>query len=239
MKIIPAIDILDGKVVRLQKGDFTTAKSYSDNPLEQAKMFEQYDFDLIHIVDLSGSKEGKISAISIIEEIKKNTKLKVEFGGGIRTINDVYNLYSIGVDKVIIGSLPFADRKEFEKIVQSISHENIIVAADTLRGEVVLKGWVENSNMEISLFISDWLSYGLKNFLITDIEKDGMLEGPNIRLYSALKEAFPNIYIIASGGIKDMDDLEKLLDRGIDAVIVGKAIYENKIDLKELAKFGK
>ncbi|MEW6195998.1 MAG: 1-(5-phosphoribosyl)-5-[(5-phosphoribosylamino)methylideneamino]imidazole-4-carboxamide isomerase [Bacteroidota bacterium] len=239
MKIIPAIDILDGKVVRLKKGDFTTAKSYSDNPLEQAKMFEQYNFDLIHIVDLSGSKEGKISAIKIIEEIKKNTKLKVEFGGGIRTINDVYNLYSIGVDKVIIGSLPFADRNEFEKIIQSISHENIIVAADTLRGEVVLKGWVENSNIEISSFISDWQSYGLKNFLITDIEKDGMLEGPNIRLYSALKEAFPNIYIIASGGIKDMADLEKLLDRDIDAVIVGKAIYENKIDLKELSEFGK
>ncbi len=239
MLIIPAIDILDGNVVRLQKGDFATAKSYFENPLDQIEIYDEYGFEWIHIVDLSGAKEGKITTFAILEEIKKRTNLKIQFGGGIRSFDDVLKLFSLGVNKVIIGSLPFVDRTEFEKVLRNIPLENIIIAADTYRGEVVEQGWKENTCLEISAYITQCREYGLKNFLITDIDKDGMLEGPNLRLYKGLKEAFSEIFIIASGGIRSMNDLNTLSEMNCDAVVIGKAIYENKIDLKELAKFDK
>jgi len=239
MLIIPAIDILDGKVVRLMKGDFATAKSYSEHPVDQAKVYDDYGFEQVHIVDLSGSKDGKISTLKIIDEIKLKTKLKIEFGGGIRSIDDALNLLSIGVDQIVIGSLPFINKPEFEKVVQKISPDKIIIAADTMRGEIVMKGWSENSTLEISVYITQCKGYGLNNFLITDIDKDGMLEGPNFRLYHSLKEIFPDIFIIASGGISSMNDLIHLDELKCSAAIVGKAIYENKISLKELAEFGK
>lgn len=239
MLIIPAIDILDGKVVRLKKGNFATAKSYMDHPLDQAKIYDDYGFEQIHIVDLSGSKEGKITTQKILQEIKQNTKLKVEFGGGIRSVEDVSQLLEIGIDQVIIGSLPFMNKPEFEKIVQKVLPEKIIIAADTMCGEIVTKGWSENSALEIGVYITQCKEYRLNNFLITDIAKDGMLEGPNFRLYKNLKETFPEIFIIASGGMSGMNDLIKLEGIECGAAIVGKAIYENKIDLEELSKFGK
>lgn len=239
MLIIPAIDILDGKVVRLQKGDFATAKSYFENPLDQVKVYDEFGFEWIHIVDLSGAKDGKISTFNILQEIKENTKLKIQFGGGIRSADDILNLFSLGVSKIIIGSLPFVDKTEFEKVLLKIPLDRIIIAADTQKGEVVERGWKENTSLEISAYITQCREYGLNNFLITDIDKDGMLEGPNIRLYKGLKEFFPKIFIIASGGIKEISDLNSLRELDCDAVVIGKAIYENKIDLKELAKFGK
>ncbi len=239
MLIIPAIDILDGKVVRLKKGDFATAKIYSENPLDQAKVYDDYGFEQIHIVDLSGSMEGKISTIKIIEEIKHKTKLKIEFGGGIRSVDDASKLLSIGVDQIVIGSLPFVNKSEFEKVMQNISPEKIIIAADTLSGEIVMKGWSENSAFEINVYITQCKGYGLNNFLITDIEKDGMLEGPNLSLYKDLNDIFSDIFIIASGGISGMRDLIELDKIKCNAAVVGKAIYENKISLKELAEFGK
>ena len=239
MLIIPAIDILDGKVVRLEKGDFATAKSYSEHPLDQAKIYDDYGFKQVHIVDLSGSRSGKISTLKIIEEIKQNTNLKIEFGGGIRSLDDATNLLSIGVDRIVIGSLPFVDRLEFENIVKIIPTDKIIIAADTLSGEIAVKGWSENSALEISVYITQCKDYGFNNFLITDIDKDGMLEGPNLRLYQNLKEIFPDIFIIASGGMSSMDDLIQLDKLKCSAAVVGKAIYENKISLKELSEFGK
>jgi phosphoribosylformimino-5-aminoimidazole carboxamide ribotide isomerase len=239
MLIIPAIDILDGKAVRLQKGDFTTAKSYFEKPLDQIKVYDEFGFEWIHIVDLSGAKDGKISTFELLEEINQNTTLKIQFGGGIRSTDDILHLFSIGVNKVIIGSLPFVDKLEFEKVLQKIPLDRIIIAADTHKGEVVEQGWKENTSLEISAYITQCLEYGLNNFLITDVDKDGMLEGPNLRLYKGLKELFPKIFIIASGGIKEMSDLTALSEIDCDAVVVGKAIYENKIDLKELAKFDK
>ena len=239
MLIIPAIDILDGNIVRLEKGDFSTAKSYFENPLDQIKVYDSHGFEWVHIVDLSGAKEGKITTFKKLEEIKKKTKLKIQFGGGIRSAEDINSLFAIGVDKVIIGSLPFVDRQEFDNVLRQIASDKIIIAADTQRGEVVERGWRENTSLEISAYIESCLENGLMNYLITDIDKDGMLEGPNLRLYKGLKEAFPGIYIIASGGIKEIGDLESLSLIDCDAVVVGKAIYENRIDLKELAKFDK
>ncbi|MCX6167784.1 MAG: 1-(5-phosphoribosyl)-5-[(5-phosphoribosylamino)methylideneamino]imidazole-4-carboxamide isomerase [Ignavibacteriales bacterium] len=237
MLIIPAIDILDGKVVRLQKGDFATAKSYSDHPVDQAKIYDESGFEWIHIVDLSGSKDGIITSLKILEEIKKNTKLKIEFGGGIRNVEDISKLFSIGVDKVVVGSLPVLDKPEFETVVETFPPDKIIIAADTKKGEVVVKGWSENSYLEISVYITQCKGYGINNYLITDIDKDGMLEGPNLRLYHGLKELFPDLFLIASGGIRGKKDLEDLKEYNCNAAIVGKAIYENKIDLKELSKF--
>jgi len=237
MLILPAIDVFDGKAVRLQRGDFTTAKSYFENPLDQVKVYDEFGFEWIHIVDLSGAKDGKISTFKLLEEINHNTKLKIQFGGGIRSTNDILHLFSLGVKKVIIGSLPFVDKPEFEKVLQNVPLDKIIIAADTLKGEVVERGWKENTNLEISAYITKCMQYGLKNYLITDIDKDGMLEGPNLRLYKGLKEVFPEIFVIVSGGIKGMSDLTTLSEMNCDAVVVGKAIYENKIDLKELAKF--
>jgi phosphoribosylformimino-5-aminoimidazole carboxamide ribotide isomerase len=239
MLIIPAIDILDGKVVRLQKGDFATAKSYSEHPLEQAKIYEGFGFEWVHIVDLSGSKQGNISTLKVLEEIKQKTRMKVEFGGGIRKFDDAADLFLINVDRIVIGSLPFVNRPEFELMLEKFHKDNIIIAADTKRGEIVVKGWSENSNLEISAYITQCKALGLKNFLITDIDKDGMMEGPNLHLYRGLKEFFPEINIIASGGVHSMDDLVELEDMKCSAAIVGKAIYEQKIDLKELSKFGK
>ncbi|NJD21608.1 MAG: 1-(5-phosphoribosyl)-5-[(5-phosphoribosylamino)methylideneamino]imidazole-4-carboxamide isomerase [Melioribacter sp.] len=239
MLIIPAIDILNGEVVRLKKGDFASAKVYSENPLDQAKVYSDFGFEQIHIVDLSGSKEGKISTLKIIEEIKHKTKLKIEFGGGIRSVDDASKLLAIGVDQIVIGSLPFVNRPEFEKVMQKVSQEKIIIAADTLEGEIVIKGWSENSALEINDYITQCYEYGLRQFLITDIEKDGMLEGPSFLLYKNLKDIFPDIFIIASGGISNMNDLIELDKLKCNAAVVGKAIYENKILLKELAEFGK
>ncbi len=239
MLIIPAIDILDGKVVRLKKGDFATAKSYSEHPLDQAKIYEDFGFEWVHIVDLSGSKKGNISTLKILEEIKNKTKIKIEFGGGIRKFEDAANLFFNKVDRIVMGSLPLVNRPEFEMIVEKFSKDNIVIAADTKKGEIIVKGWSENSNLEISALITQCKGYGLNNFLITDIDKDGMMEGPNLHLYRGLKEFFPEINIIASGGIRDMNDLNELDDMKCSAAIVGKAIYENKIDLKELSRFGK
>jgi len=239
MLIIPAIDILNGKVVRLMKGDFATAKSYWNHPLDQAENYVDFGFEQVHVVDLSGSKEGKISTIKIIEEIKQKTKLKIEFGGGIRSADDASKLLSIGVDQIVIGSLPFVNKPEFEKVLQKISPEKIIIAADTLYGKIVTKGWSENTAIEISVYITQCKEDGLNNFLITDVDKDGMLEGPNFRLYRDLKDIFPDIFIIASGGISSINDLTELDKLNCSAAVVGKAIYENKISLKELSNFGK
>jgi phosphoribosylformimino-5-aminoimidazole carboxamide ribotide isomerase len=237
MLVIPAIDILDGKVVRLVKGDFATAKSYSEHPVDQAKIYDESGFEWIHIVDLAGTKNGKITTQKFVEDVIRNTKLKVEFGGGIRSAEDISNLFSIGVEKVIIGSLPVLNKPEFEKVVKTFPLDKLIIAADTSKGEVVVKGWSENSYLEISVYITQCKGFGLNNFLITDIDKDGILEGPNLRLYHGLKEIFPDLFLIASGGIRGKKDLDNLKEINCDTAIIGRAIYENKIDLTELSKF--
>lgn len=239
MKIIPAMDLLEGKVVRLTQGKFDEVKIYSNNPLEQVKIFEEYGFNMIHIVDLSGSKDGKMSTIKILEEIISNSNIKIQFGGGIRSLKDINILLQLGIEKIVIGSLPFTDRNEFLKILDSVPNKKIILAADTFRNDVVVKGWLEKSQMSINSFIAEWFNYGINDFLVTDIEKDGMLKGPNINLYKELKSSFPEINLLASGGIKDISDIKKMSDCKIDAVIIGKAIYENKIDIKELVKLDK
>ncbi len=239
MHIIPAIDIIDGEVVRLSKGKYESKVSYDKSPLEQAKLYNDFGFKWLHIVDLSGSKDGKINTIKIIEKIGKETNLNLEFGGGIRTKQDVNDLINIGIDKVIIGSMSITNKAMFESIFEDVKPDKIIVAADVLDFKIRIKGWTEDSNVHLFDHIKYCKQLGIENYLCTDIAVDGMLTGPNIDLYKTTLEKFPDIKLTASGGVSNIEDVKKLIKFSVRGIVVGKAIYENKIDLKELAKLVK
>ena len=236
MLIIPAIDIIDGKVVRLSKGEYNSVVNYNIDPIEQAKIYNEFGFEWLHVVDLSGSKDGKIETIKIIEEIKKTTKLKIEFGGGIRSLNDVIDLYNIGVEGIIIGSLSITNKNEFESIFDKIEPSKIIIAADVLDYQIRIKGWTENSNIHLFDHIEYCNKLKIDNFLCTDIAVDGMLTGPSYNLYKSVAEKYPNIKLTASGGVSSIHEILQLKYLPLRGVVIGKAIYENKINLEELAK---
>lgn len=236
MKIIPAIDVLDNKLVRLEKGDYNSAKIYSDDPLEMACKYYYSGFEWLHIVDLSGAKSGKLFITDLINKIKTETKLKIQLGGGIRNLNDANMLIDIGVDRLVIGSISVTNKSEFEKIISIVGPEKIIAAIDVKEDFVMIKGWTLNSEIRPNDHIDYCLSKNVKTVLCTDIKKDGMLTGPNLELYKNLMYEFPSADFIASGGISSLQDLTTLKELNIYAAVVGKAIYENNIDLKELIK---
>jgi phosphoribosylformimino-5-aminoimidazole carboxamide ribotide isomerase len=236
MLIIPAIDIIDGKVVRLSKGEYSSVVNYDKSPIEQAKIYNDLGFEWLHVVDLSGSKDGKINTIKIIEEIKYKTNLKLEFGGGIRSKQDVVSLNNIGVDGIIIGSLAVTSKDEFESIFSDVEPNKIIIAADVLDYQIRIKGWTENSNIHLFDHIEYCSKLGIRNFLCTDIAVDGMLTGPSYSLYKETIMKYPKIQLTASGGVSNLHDITQLSELPIRGVVVGKAIYENKINLEELAK---
>lgn len=236
MLIIPAIDIINNKVVRLSEGDYNKTTVYENTPVNQAQIYSQYGFEWIHIVDLLASKSGGINIAEIILSIKNLCNIKIEFGGGIRTLKDVDKLFEIGIDKVILGSISINNKSEFEKIVNKYGEEKIITAVDVSNEFVAIKGWTEKSLVHIYEHINYCISLGLKTFLCTDISKDGLLKGPNFNLYKKLQNEFNNINIIASGGISCTDDIIKLNEMQMHAAVIGRAIYENKINLKELAE---
>jgi phosphoribosylformimino-5-aminoimidazole carboxamide ribotide isomerase len=239
MTVIPAIDIFENKIVRLRKGEFNQIDSYSNSPLEQAKIFSENGFIWLHLVDLLGSKTGEISIKEIIREIKAETGLKIEFGGGIRSIKNVEDIFSLGVDKIIIGSLSVQNKIEFEKIINKFGPDRFIIAADVKEEIIVVKGWTEKTSISVLDHIKYCKNLNLDTFLCTDVSTDGMLSGTNINLYNRILEKEPGIKLIASGGIKNLDDVKAVSKLNIYGVVIGKAIYENKIDLKELAKIGK
>ncbi len=236
MLIIPAIDIIDGKVVRLSKGKYESVVSYNITPLEQAKIYDELGFKWLHIVDLSGSKDGNINTKKIIEDIKNETNLKIEFGGGIRSKNDVINLEKIGINGIIIGSLSVTNKKEFESIFNKVNPNKIIIAADVLEYQIRIKGWTENSNVHLFDHIEYCKSLGIDNYLCTDIAVDGMLTGPSFNLYKSVIEKFPKIKLTASGGVSNIHDVVQLKNLPLRGVVIGKAIYENKINVEELVK---
>ncbi len=239
MLIIPAIDLYENRIVRLRKGDFNQVTFYEQTPLSQAKEFERHGFEWLHVVDLIGSKTGTISAEAIIREVKKETNLKIEFGGGIRDEAGAEQLFELGVNKIIVGSLSVKNKDVFEKIVREFSTDNFIVAIDALNENLAVSGWTEATTVTVYEHIEYCLQLGLTHFLCTDISKDGMLTGTNIDLYKKILSRFPDINLIASGGIKDLDDVKKVKTIKPYGVVIGKAIYENKIDLKELAEVGR
>jgi len=237
MLIIPAIDIYDNSVVRLKKGDFDSITYYKNTPVQQAQLYDSLGFGTVHIVDLAGSKSGKFTALESVEKIKAGTKLKVEFGGGIRDEKSVSELFAAGVDYAIIGSLSVKNKTEFELIVKNYSPDKIIAAIDAKDEKLKIAGWTESTSVSIYSHIDYCSELGIKKFLCTDISKDGMLTGTNIGLYKKIMDRYSGIQLIASGGVKDIEDLKALKEINPYAVVVGKAIYEEKINLKELAEF--
>ncbi|MGA8264150.1 MAG: 1-(5-phosphoribosyl)-5-[(5-phosphoribosylamino)methylideneamino]imidazole-4-carboxamide isomerase [Ignavibacteriaceae bacterium] len=236
MLIIPAIDIYKNKTVRLKKGNFEDITYYNYSPLEIAKRFKEMGLNTIHIVDLEGSKTGNFSILNIVSKIKEKTGLQIEFGGGVRDLESVDKLISAGVDNIIIGSLSIKNRKVFESIINKHSNDKIITAIDVEDEIIRISGWTEDTNISVYEHITYCTSIGIKRFLCTDISKDGMLMGTNIELYKKVLKKFPPIELIASGGIKGIDGIIELKKVGLFGVIVGKALYEGTITLKELAE---
>jgi len=238
MLIIPAIDILEGQVVRLEKGDFKSVTRYDISPLEQAVLFYESGFKRIHVVDLMGSKSGEITVLPIIELIKEKTSLEIQFGGGVRNIDDVRKLRSVNIDKIILGSLPFENQYLFEKLLGEYDPQCFILAADVTGESVFFRGWTEMSGISISEFLRQMISLsGIEEVICTDIQKDGTGRGPNFSLYRKMRDIFPGLKLIASGGVGSVADLHRLKEMNVFGTIVGKAFYEGKIKLEELKDF--
>lgn len=237
MRIIPAIDIIDGKCVRLSKGDFTTKKIYSENPLEVAKQFEAHGIKYLHLVDLDGAKSKHIVNHKILEEIASNTTLKVDFGGGLKTSNDLRIAFECGANQVTGGSIAVKNPETFNDWLQTFGSEKIILGADAIDQKVAISGWMEDSALELIPFVQKYLEAGISYVICTDIGKDGMLQGPSFDLYQQIIAETKIIKLIASGGISTFEELPKLAEIGCEGVIIGKAIYENRISLKQLENY--
>ena len=234
MRIIPAIDIIGGKCVRLTQGDYGKMKVYRENPVEVAKEFEEADLEYLHLVDLDGAKKGKVVNWKVIESIQAKTALKVDFGGGVKTDAEVEELLEMGIEQINIGSMAVQKPNVFIEWINKYGSENFILSADVKNEKIQLSGWAEASAMNIYDFTSKCEKEGLQYITCTDINTDGMLQGPNFGLYKKLKKRFPKLKIVASGGITSVNDLEELNYIKVYGAIVGKAIYENKIKLSEL-----
>ena len=237
MRIIPAIDIIDGKCVRLSKGDFTTKKIYSENPLEVAKQFEAHGIKYLHLVDLDGAKSKHIVNHKILEEIASNTTLKVDFGGGLKTSNDLRIAFECGANQVTGGSIAVKSPETFNDWLQTFGSEKIILGADAKDQKVAISGWMEDSALELIPFVQKYLEAGISYVICTDIGKDGMLQGPSFDLYQQIITETKIVKLIASGGISTFEELPKLAEIGCEGVIIGKAIYENRISLKQLENY--
>ena len=237
MKIIPAIDIIDGKCVRLSKGDYSTKKVYNENPLEVAKMFESHGIQYLHLVDLDGAKAKHIVNHKILESIASKTDLKIDFGGGLKSDKDLKIAFECGAKQITGGSIAVKDPQVFENWIATYTSERIILGADAKDRKIAISGWQEESDQEIIPFIQKYEEKGVKYVICTDISRDGMLEGPSFDLYEEILSETKNIRLTASGGISKFDELPKLKDLGCDGVIIGKAIYENRISLKELERY--
>jgi phosphoribosylformimino-5-aminoimidazole carboxamide ribotide isomerase len=235
MLIIPAIDVYNNKTVRLTKGDFNRITYYPLSPLEQSVQYAEHGFTRIHIVDLLGSANGEVTILEILKSIKEKTGLEIEFGGGIRNEKTVQSLLSAGINRIIIGSLAVKEKQLFESILQSYSPSSFIISADVNNRMIAVHGWTETTAVSLNDHIDYCSSLGIDQFLCTDISKDGTLQGTNTQLYSEIMRDYPHINLIASGGIKDIQDIKTLKAMNIYGTVVGKAIYENTIDLKELS----
>ncbi len=237
MRIIPAIDIIEGKCVRLSKGDYNTKKIYNEDPLEVAKSFEDHGIEYLHLVDLDGAKSKHIVNHNILERIATKTGLKIDFGGGLKTDKDLQIAFDSGANQITGGSIAVKDAQTFESWLQKYGSDKIILGADAKDRRIAVSGWLEDSDKEIIPFIQSYEKKGAKYVICTDISKDGMLEGPSFELYEEILSETRNINLIASGGISEFDELPRLDELGCEGVIIGKAIYENRISLKQLENY--
>ncbi|AXP82508.1 1-(5-phosphoribosyl)-5-(5-phosphoribosylamino)methylideneamino-imidazole-4-carboxamide isomerase [Mariniflexile rhizosphaerae] len=243
MRIIPAIDIIDGKCVRLTKGDYDTKKVYNENPLEVAKMFEDAGIQYLHLVDLDGAKAQHIVNYKVLEQISSKTNLKIDFGGGLKTNEDLHIAFNSGAKQITGGSIAVKDPHTFEGWISKYGAVKIILGADSDNGKVSISGWMEQSKEDVIPFIKAYQKKSIQYVICTDISKDGMLEGPSVDLYKQIISECTNssngqsIKLIASGGLSTIEELPILKKIGCEGVIIGKAIYENRITLKQLEKF--
>lgn len=237
MRLIPAIDIIDGQCVRLTKGDYSTKKVYNENPLEVAKMFQDSGIEYLHLVDLDGAKAKHIVNYKILETLATQTNLKIDFGGGLKSDDDLRIAFESGAQQVTGGSIAVKNPNLFESWINHYGSEKIILGADCIHEKIAIQGWQEKSSLEILSFINDYTKKGIKNVICTDISKDGMLQGPAFELYNSILNQNPNLHLIASGGVSNFEELPKLKAIGCEGVIIGKAIYEGKITLKALEQF--
>lgn len=236
MRIIPAIDIIDGKCVRLSQGDYAQKKVYNENPLEVAKSFERAGIRHLHLVDLDGARAGKVVNWKVVDSIVKNTALAVDFGGGIKTDAEISTLFSSGVKQVNLGSIAVKNPELVEKWIASYGADKIILSADVRNELVAISGWMEDSGLSIIEFIRSYVAKGISYITCTDISTDGMLTGPNLELYRRILNAFPDLRLIASGGVSNINDVYQLKSLNVNGVIIGKAIYEGRIGIEELGR---
>ena len=234
IELIPAIDIIGGQCVRLTKGDYDQKTVYRDSPAEVAKEFEEIGFKRLHVVDLDGAKSKHIVNSSVLHHITTETQLVVDFGGGIKTNDDIEKAFAAGASMVTIGSIAVTNPDLFMGWLDKYGAKRIILGADVRHGKISINGWKEDSSEDLLPFLKKYVDAGVRNVLCTEISKDGTLSGPAIELYQSMMAAYPELHLIASGGVSSIDDIKALEAAGIPAVVFGKAIYEGKINLNEL-----
>lgn len=237
IRIIPAIDIIDGKCVRLSKGDYDTKKIYNENPLEVAKSFEAHGIEYLHLVDLDGAKSSRIINYKILEEIASKTTLKIDFGGGLKSDDDLKIAFNSGANQITGGSIAVKNPDVFLSWIEKYGTDKIILGADANNEKIAISGWLEESKEDLIPFIQNYQTQGIQYVICTDIAKDGMLEGPSFDLYRKILSQTNNLKLIASGGISTFDEIPELAELGCEGVIIGKAIYENRISLKQLENY--
>lgn len=237
IQIIPSIAINDGKVIRLQQGDFSKEIVYDQTPIDLAMSFEDHGIEVVHLVDLDGARRGQPVNYHILEAIARYTNLKVDFTGGIHTDGDISKAYEYGASYITAASVAVSRKELFASWIVSYGREKITLGADALDGKIAVRGWQKQTDLDIIDHIDYFYSRGLKYVKTTDISKDGVMEGPSFDLYQKIIDKFPDICVLASGGVRDVADIERLNDMGVFAVIFGKAFYEGRIKLKELEKF--
>ena len=237
IELIPAIDIIDGKCVRLSQGDYDTKKIYNEKPLEVAKEFEANGIQRLHVVDLDGAKSSHVVNYKVLDAIAAHTSLTIDFGGGIKTDEDLMIAFENGAHMVTLGSVAVKKPELFKKWLHQYGAEKIILGADVKDNRISVSGWLEEGPQELMPFLTDYTQEGVSKVLCTDISRDGMLQGPSIELYKQVMQRFPTMHLIASGGVSGVDDIIRLDDAGIPAVVFGKALYEGRITMKDLKRF--
>ena len=237
IEIIPAIDLIDGKCVRLSQGDYAQKTIYNDNPVEVAKQFENAGIRRLHLVDLDGAKSGIIKNISVLEKIASQTSLSIDFGGGVKTASDFQSVLNAGAKYVAVGSVAVKQPQVFKEWLNDFGADKIFLGTDVNDNKLAVSAWQESTNIDIFEFLEEKTQQGINKVFSTDISKDGMLTGPAVELYQQLHSKFPNIELVASGGVSNINDIYEVEKAGCSGVIIGKAIYEGRITLAELSEF--
>lgn len=237
MQLIPAIDIINGKCVRLTQGDYSSVRIYNEDPLETAKQFEDSGLTRLHLVDLDGAKNGAVKNWKVLESIASKTELKIDFGGGIKTEKDVDIVFNSGAEWVTVGSIAIKDEELFVQWIGQYGPGKFLLGADVKNERIAVNGWQETTEVWVYDFIRKHMVNGINQIFCTDVSKDGLLQGPAVKLYENIIQEFPSLHFIASGGVSSMKDLEELAAIGCHGAIIGKAIYENRITLNDMKKF--